>query len=153
MAYFQDQIGGNHCFGCGPQNEYGLQIKSKWQTEANAICEFIPSPHHSAGPVQYLNGGIIATIIDCHCICTAVAGAYRQEGRAVGKGEKIWYVTGGMEIQYKKPILINKPVTLIAELKEVAEKKTKLECSVFSGGELSATASVLAIRVPLAWLN
>ena len=30
---FQEQIGGNHCWGCGALNENGLQLKSYWDGE------------------------------------------------------------------------------------------------------------------------
>eukprot|EP01079_Euglenida_sp_SAG-EU17-18_P002604 gene2604-3306_t len=40
-------------------------------------------------PMVY--GGCIASVVDCHCICTAVAHAYDAEGRAIGEGEAIWY--------------------------------------------------------------
>ena len=69
---FQNLIHGNHCFGCGPENDLGLRIKSYWDGKNQSICRFIPEKHHCAGPAEYLNGGIISTIIDCHCICTAI---------------------------------------------------------------------------------
>ena len=80
MDYFQDLIQGNHCFGCGPHNPAGLQIKSTWSGEKESVCVFQPSAHHCAAPTKFLNGGIIATIIDCHSVCTAIAYAYRQAG-------------------------------------------------------------------------
>lgn len=73
---FQDQIPDNNCYGCGPGNREGLRIKSFWDGEA-AVCTYRPEHHHSAGPPQFLNGGIIATLIDCHSVCTAIANAYR----------------------------------------------------------------------------
>ena len=45
-----------------------------------AVSTFTPQPFHMAGPTNVLNGGIIGTVIDCHCICTAFADAYRREG-------------------------------------------------------------------------
>ena len=80
----QDLLPENHCFGCGPLNPEGLQIKSFWSGESETICTYQPESKHAAGPTHILNGGVIATLIDCHCICTAVAEAYRREGRDVG---------------------------------------------------------------------
>lgn len=34
---FQDQIPNNHCFGCGPENASGLQIKSHWVGKINPL--------------------------------------------------------------------------------------------------------------------
>ncbi len=91
----QDQLGDNWCWGCGPLNEYGLQIKSYW-AEDGAVCMWDPKPYHAAGPKRILNGGIIATVIDCHCVCTAIAAAYQSEGRGIGTTPAIWYATGSL---------------------------------------------------------
>lgn len=147
----QDQIPGNHCFGCGPGNELGLRIKSYWQGDDKTTCTFVPQPHHSAGPVHYLNGGIIATVIDCHTICTAIADGYRQAGREVGSGDKIWYATGKLDVSYRAPAVIDKPVIVEATIVERSERKTLLHCELTSDGRLCATADVVAVRVPDAW--
>jgi hypothetical protein len=57
---FQDLIPDNLCYGCGPHNQGGLRIKSYWEGD-ESICVYRPERHHSAGPPQFLNGGIIAT--------------------------------------------------------------------------------------------
>lgn len=147
----QDQIPANHCFGCGPQNDQGLQIKSYWTGDDESRCQFMPEPQHCAGPTYYLNGGIIATIIDCHTICTAIADGYRQAGREVGSGEKIWYATGKLDVQYKAPAAIDQPVTLEAKIVERGAKKTVLHCTLTSGERVCATADVIAVRVPDNW--
>ena len=51
------------CFGCGPENLKGLQIKSFWDGK-QAICRWKAEPHHN-GVKGILNGGIIASLIDC----------------------------------------------------------------------------------------
>ncbi|GAA5524513.1 hypothetical protein Maes01_01070 [Microbulbifer aestuariivivens] len=150
-AAIQDQIPDNHCFGCGPQNDHGLQIKSYWRGENESVCEFTPLPHHCAGPTRYLNGGIIATVIDCHTICTAIADGYRQAGRDTGTGNKIWYATGKLEVQYRAPAEIDEPVELTAKILERTERKTVLSCELKSAGRLCATANVVAVRVPDNW--
>lgn len=147
----QDLIPHNHCFGCGPHNAQGLRIKSFWSGEDETHCTFTPLPHHCAGPTQYLNGGIIATVIDCHTICTAIADGYRQAGREAGSGDPIWYVTGRLDVQYKAPTPIEQPVTLVARIVERKEKKTVLHCTLHSDERLCASAEVVAVRVPAGW--
>lgn len=147
----QDQIPDNHCFGCGPDNDRGLRIKSFWTGDDSSRCEFTPAPHHCAGPTRYLNGGIIATVIDCHTICTAIADGYRQAGRAVGSGDKIWYATGKLDVQYRAPAAIDKVAVVEAKIVERGERKTRLECTLSSDGRICATADVVAVRVPDAW--
>ena len=150
---FQDLIPHNHCYGCGPLNEKGLQIKSYWEKDNESICTFLPSPHHSAGPLKYLNGGIIATIMDCHCVCTAMAKAYQMAGRSIGEGEQIWFATGGLEVSYQKPVAIDKEVTLKAVIIEAKEKKMTLDCILISNREICVTAKVVVVKVPKGWFE
>lgn len=148
---FQDEFEHNLCFGCGATNEGGLQLKSYWDG-ADSVATFIPLTHHMAGPTHVLNGGIIATIIDCHCVCTAIADAYRREGRPVGTGAFIWYATVSLKVDYLLPTPIASPVNLTAHISEAAEKKTTVECTASSGGRICARAIVIAVRVPKEWL-
>lgn len=147
----QDQIKDNHCYGCGADNSQGLQVKSYWQKDDSTVCNYTPQPHQCAGPLRYLNGGVIATLIDCHSIGTALANAYRTEGREIGTGDSIWYVTGQMNISYKRPTEIKGSVKLVAKVREAAAKKTIVDCQLFSDGNLAAEAEVIAIRVPDDW--
>ena len=147
---FQDQFKGNLCWGCGADNHQGLQIKSYWSGD-ESVCGWEPSPHHAAGPPHVLNGGIIATLIDCHGVCTAIADAYRREGREIGTGESIWYATASLNVTYLLPTPIDKPVTVRARVRERDGKKTWVECSLFSDDVECARGEVLAIRVSEKW--
>ncbi len=146
---FQELIEENFCWGCGV-NEPGFHIRSHWSGD-ESVCTWQPKEYHMAGPRHILNGGIIATIIDCHCICTAVAAAYKEEGREINTRPDIWYATASLQISYLKPALIKEPVVLRAKVKEMKGKKTILTCSLFSRGEECARAEVVAVRVPDAW--
>jgi len=143
----------NHCFGCGIDNKNGLQIKSYWSGKKESTCIFQPQAHHAAGPLQFMNGGISATIIDCHTVCTAMARHYRDECREIGSGDLIWCVTGSLELQYKRPVQLNKPVRLVARIEKEEGRKTFLYCELYSEETLCVTATVLAIRVSDEWLT
>ena len=57
------------CFGCGPANEKGLQIRSIVDGDhTSAVWQ--PQTHHEAFP-NVLSGGIIGTLLDCHSNWTA----------------------------------------------------------------------------------
>jgi acyl-coenzyme A thioesterase PaaI-like protein len=148
---FQNLLPNIHCFGCGPDNELGLQIKSHWCGPGESVCRFTPAPHHSAGSRRYLNGGIIATLVDCHCVCTAMADAYRRAGRDIGTGDEIVYVTGSLSVKYRRPVPIGETVTLRATVRDTSEKKTVLDCELVAAGERCAEGEVVAVRVPLTW--
>ena len=147
---FQDQIPDNRCYGCGPSNRDGLRIKSYWEGD-ESICIYQPELHHSAGPPQFLNGGIIATLIDCHSLCTAIANAYRIEKRPIGSDPHIWCVTANLNVSYLRPTPLDLPVTLSARITEAGPKKTLLQCSLYSNSDECARGEVVAVRVPNSW--
>jgi acyl-coenzyme A thioesterase PaaI-like protein len=149
---FQDTIAENHCWGCGPRNPHGLRIKSYWAEAAadEAICNWQPWAEHTSGPAHILNGGIIATLIDCHSMCTAIAAANRGNGRAPD-GEPLWYATGSLQVAYLRPTPLAAPVMLRAQVVAMAEKKIQLTCTVYSGDDACARGEVVAVRVPPAW--
>jgi acyl-coenzyme A thioesterase PaaI-like protein len=131
---FQDEVSGNHCWGCGSANDNGLQIKSYWSGD-EVVCTWQPQAHHSAGPGHILNGGIIATVIDCHCGWTAIAAAYREEGREINTEPLIRYATASLNVKYLRPTPLDEAVVLRARVKESIGTKTILMCSLFAKGE------------------
>ena len=134
----------NVCFGCG-SNHDGLQIKSFWDGE-EAVCQWI-SKEHFHGWRNLMNGGIMATLIDCHCMGTAMADAYRREDREMDTLPEYRYATGTLTVKYLKPTP-NDHVELRARVTEVKGRKTTMKCDLISSkGEVSATADVIAIRV------
>ena len=143
--YFQDSMPGNVCFGCGNDNHDGLQIKSFWEGE-EAVCVW-QSEEKYHGWSNLMNGGIIATIIDCHCMGTAMAHAYRLENRSLDSLPEYRYATGTLNVKYLRPTSNNHPVELRAKIVEVKNRKTVMSCSLLSQGQISAEAEVVAIRV------
>ncbi|MCW8330898.1 PaaI family thioesterase [Photobacterium sp. SDRW27] len=151
--FFQDKLLGNHCFGCGSENPYGLQIKSYWQADNLAVCHFTPQTYHTAAPTHFLNGGVIATIIDCHCICTAIAYAYQLQGRLIGSGKAVWYATGELSIRYLRPVNIEDTVTLEASVTAFSDKKATVTCELKSHQKICVKATVEALAVPDEWMR
>jgi acyl-coenzyme A thioesterase PaaI-like protein len=152
MTAIQDLIADNHCYGCGPENPHGMQIKSYWKGE-ECVCVYTPRPEQCAGPTQYLYGGTIASLIDCHSVNTSMSNYYRREGREIGDGEKIWCVTGKLTVDYLAPTPIDKDVTLRAMIEECTDKKTIVRCRVYSGKTQTAAGEVIAVRVSNSWLE
>ena len=71
---------------------------------------------------ENLNGGIIASLIDCHSLNLAIAHAYRAEGRPIGSAPRIGYVTANLQVTYAKP-------TPIDQLLELRARITKLKAA------------------------
>jgi len=143
---FQDQGSVLHCHGCGPDNASGLQIKSYWE-DAGAVARWKPEPHHCGGSRDILNGGIIASLIDCHSLNLAIAHAYRAESRPIGSSPRIAYVTANINIDYLKPTPIHEPVELRATISRIEGRKTWVRCSLSAAGQICATGEVLGVRV------
>lgn len=137
-----------HCFGCGALNERGLQIKSFWSGE-EVVCAWRGQPFHIGHP-GYLYGGVLACVVDCHCIWTAVAYAHRQAGTEPG-ADSITYVTASLKIDYRKPLPIARPIELRARVAEFGERKALVRCTVFCDGVACAEAEVIAVRVTAQW--
>lgn len=150
LLSIQEQLPAHFCFGCGTSNERGLQIRSYFQ-DSESICTFQPRPEHAAGPPHLLNGGILATVIDCHAVCTAIAAAYESEGRPVGSEPVIWCVTASLQVDYRRPTPIDAPLVLRARVRESQGRKSFVEVEAASRAEEVARASVLAVRVSDEW--
>lgn len=142
----QDLIPHNRCWGCGTLNPGGLQIKSYLEGD-EAVCRFQPRPEHMAGPTQVVNGGILAVVVDCHTVCTAIADAYRAAGQEVGAEPLRWCVTASLRMDYLAPTPIGEPLELRARVREVKGRKRVVECTVRSGGKETVRAEVIAVEV------
>ena len=150
MTAIQDRMVDNHCYGCGTENSRGMQIKSFWDGK-ESVCIFKPRPEQCAGPTQFVYGGTIASLIDCHCVGTAMAHQYELERREIGTQPHIWCVTGRLSVDYLAPTPIDKPLELRAWIVESAGKKTILRCTLSSDGRTTAEGEVIAIRVMDSW--
>ncbi|MQC26279.1 MAG: PaaI family thioesterase [Chloroflexi bacterium] len=134
------------CWGCGRNNPEGLYIKSYWEGE-EAVAHYQPLPHQ-IGHKGVMNGGVIATLIDCHSIGLAIAHAHREAGRAIGTSPLITYVTGSLQVDYLKPTPVKgEPVELRARIKSVDGRKSLVTCSLFAGGVETARGEVLGVQV------
>jgi len=146
----QDQIAGNHCWGCGPLNPQGLQIKSYWQGDG-AVCTFRPRPEHMAGPTGIVNGGIIATIIDSHSVCTAMAALAVAGGVDLADAPDLWAATASLHVDYLSPTPIDQTLHLTSRVLSIEGKRVRVECVLRAGDVDCARAEVLAVRVSPKW--
>ncbi|HRN50195.1 MAG TPA: PaaI family thioesterase [Anaerolineales bacterium] len=146
---FQDQYldARADCWGCGRNNEHGLHIKSHWEGD-EAVAHFLPEDYFS-GHKGVLNGGIIATLMDCHSIGLAMAYAHREEGRDIGSQPLITYVTGSLKVDYLQPTPLNgQPLELRAVVERTEGRKTFVRCRLLAGGVETARGEVLGVRIP-----
>ena len=134
-----------YCWGCGKNNIEGLQIKSYWDGD-ECVCNWQPKEQYLAFP-GFLNGGIIASLIDCHSINTACAAAYGSHGRETGTEPILAYLTGSLYVEYLRPTPVEKPVVLKAKVKEFKPKKIVVTSKLLSRGEECARGEVVAVKI------
>ena len=85
------------CFGCGPVNSKGLQIKS-YRTDGGLKMEFECDEEHQAFP-GVINGGIIGSLLDCHGNWTAAMAIMDRNGLDAPKCT----VTAQYEVKLRRP--------------------------------------------------
>ena len=142
--YYPDEVA--VCYGCGRNNPKGLQIKTRWDGQ-EGVCRFTPEPHHIAFP-GFVYGGLIASLIDCHSMGTAIAAAYQAAGRDPGTAPEITYVTGSLNVRYLRPTPAGLELVLCSRVRELHEKKATVVTSVTADGMECVTGEVVAVRVP-----
>lgn len=136
------------CYGCGPANPNGLQLKSYWTIDYSAVvATHYPTPKYNAGFENVMYGGLVASLIDCHSIWAAIADAYRREGRKHGALPAISYVTGQLNVRYLKPTPLDQPILLKATIEQAERRKTSVFCQLGYAGVVTAEADVLAVRI------
>ncbi len=143
--YFQDHMPGDICFGCGGDNPVGLHVHSYWDGD-EAVCRWRPQEIHQ-GWVGVTCGGIIATLIDCHCMATAMATAIRNENRPLASEPHYRFATGMLNVKYLAPTPIDSELELRAHVTEIKNKKYTLDCGLYVASEKTAEATVVAFLV------
>jgi acyl-coenzyme A thioesterase PaaI-like protein len=106
------------CFGCGPANARGLQLKS-YASDGYVEATFMPWPEHDNG-LGFLNGGIIATLLDCHS-AAAVLHEATVRGWNPPPGAAFAYVTAGIDVRYLRPTPLDSPVQLRAAVRTATD--------------------------------
>jgi acyl-coenzyme A thioesterase PaaI-like protein len=143
----QDAWPSGTCYGCGPANPKGLHIKSYWSDDGSEVLSTIqPGPEYNAGFPNVMYGGLVASLIDCHSIWTAIATTYREEGREHGSSPAISYVTGSLNVSYLKPTPLDTPIVLRARVTDLQARKAMVTCDVYAGGTKTAEGTVVAVR-------
>lgn len=143
MESLQDTYAPNSaCFGCGPKNEKGLRIKS-FPADSEVVCDWTPSPYHAsfAGAVS---GGIVSTLLDCHCNWTAAYALMVEGGLARPPGT----VTAEYSIRFLKPTPVEGVLRLRAKPSAIQGSRVSVEGSVESSGAVTASmkGTFVAVR-------
>jgi acyl-coenzyme A thioesterase PaaI-like protein len=123
----------NACFGCGPANPKGLQIRS-FPKGKEVVASFKPEQYQEAFP-NVLNGGIIGTLLDCHCNWTAIWHLMQQANATIAPCT----VTAEYAIKLLRPTPTNDSIQLRAWVVEGTENSATVEAELLAAGKVCAT--------------
>jgi len=131
----------NACFGCGPANAEGLQIKSFPAEGGGLVCDWTASPHHQAFPGM-LNGGIVGALLDCHSNWAACMHLMERSGAA----SPPCTVTASYSVTLRRPTPLG-PVRLVARVTESSDDRATVEATLEADGKVCATCTGLFVAV------
>ena len=135
QRYFPDLT----CFGCGPANTAGLQLHSYPAEDGRARATFQAWPQHDNG-LGYLNGGVIATVLDCH---SAAAVAVESERLGLPPDGTLQFVTAGLDVRYRRPSPLSEPAELVAQVESSSLEEMSIEVELWWQDKLRATGRAL----------
>jgi acyl-coenzyme A thioesterase PaaI-like protein len=127
------------CFGCGPANEIGLQVRSFPDPDPERygalVATWTPKPGYHAF-ADVLNGGICGAILDCHANWAAAMAIMRETEADRPPAT----VTADFEVRLLAPTPTDRPLTLRAWPLEVAGRRATSEARIETDdGTVTAT--------------
>ena len=127
----------SHCFVCGLENQFGLQL-SFYIDEHKQVISEITVPEHFQGYPGVVHGGIVATMLD------------ETLARAVMADDPNRFMfTGRLTTRYRKPVPLGVPLRLVGQVRR--DRGRVAECAAYLYGpdeELYAEAEGLLMEVP-----
>jgi acyl-coenzyme A thioesterase PaaI-like protein len=124
------------CFGCGPANPHGFRLRSYRDGELT-VAEFVPRPEHDNG-TGFLNGGIIATVLDCHGAAVVMWEAHSHGWRSEGDAA-FPFLTAGFDVRFLRPTPLGPPLRLAAVPVTVDESEIVVRSELDHDGKTRAT--------------
>jgi uncharacterized protein (TIGR00369 family) len=114
MIEYEDKT----CFGCGEENERGLQLKLRYDPDTKTAYGEYVAGQDLEGPPNIIHSGIIATILDETMV-------------TVNKYQEVVTLTGEMTIRYLQPAFINERLHIrgwyVKKNKRIIENRAEIE--------------------------
>ena len=115
------------CYGCGPLNKNGLQIKW-YRSDKGLDLWFKPKAEHQAFP-GVVNGGIIGTIFDCHGNWTAAISIFDNQNLSRFPST----VTANFSVNLLRPTPFGKTLYFTGETQTLSKNKAEVEMHLYAG--------------------
>jgi acyl-coenzyme A thioesterase PaaI-like protein len=126
------------CFGCGHANPKGLHLRS-YPQDGVVVARFSPWPEHDNG-FGFLNGGIIATLLDCHSGAAVYHEVEARSPQVAADGPPM-YVTAGLDVRYLRPMPLSEELTLRAVITSADPDLMVVEAELVWDGRPRAVAT------------
>ncbi|MEM7455169.1 MAG: PaaI family thioesterase [Planctomycetota bacterium] len=138
----QDRFAPNlTCFGCGPANEKGLQIKSFVRGD-EVVCTFNPQSHHQAYQGM-VNGGIIGALLDCHMNWAATWHLMNRNSLETPPCT----VTAEFTVKFKAPTPFDRPLELVAKITDSSDRRANTFATISADGVVTAEGTGIFVAV------
>ena len=124
------------CFGCGHANPDGFHLRSYTDGDLT-VAEFTPRPEHDNG-FGFLNGGIIATVLDCHGAAVVMWEAAKREWHAA-PGAPVPFITAGFDVRFLGPTPLGPTVRLTGAPVSIDESEIVVGSELEVDGKTRAT--------------
>lgn len=142
MQALQDRFApNNQCFGCGPKNAHGLQIKSMPEGDV-VVASFLPKPHHQAFE-NVLSGGICGCLLDCHSNWCAAYVIMHARHETVPPCT----VTARYTVTLLMPTPMDKVLKLVARPTLITPKKAEVVCDLLVDNVCTARCEGIFVAV------
>ena len=135
-----------HCYGCGRLNDHGLHLRTFWDGD-ETVTRYTPQPWHIAIP-GYVNGGLLASLLDCHGTGTAAAAAYRADGREPGTLPMHRFVTASLHVDYLKPTPLGVELEVRGRATSIKGRKVVVEATISAHGDVTVRGEIVAVETP-----
>lgn len=129
------------CFGCGPANKEGFQIKS-YRINNGLEMEFESEDKHQAFP-GVINGGVIGTLLDCHGNWTAAI-AIMEKNKL---DAPLCTVTAQYEVKLKRPTPLRHTLKLKSKILAIQEDRAEVIIELKADDKTCATGRGLFVAV------
>jgi acyl-coenzyme A thioesterase PaaI-like protein len=124
------------CFGCGHANPKGFHLRS-YRDGDLTVAEFTPYPEHDNG-AGFVNGGIIATVLDCHTAAVVLWEVVHRDWKDPSGGP-LPFVTAGFDVRFLRPTPLGPPVHLTASPISVEQGEIVVGAELFVEDKARAT--------------
>ena len=131
------------CFGCGHANPHGFHLRSYADGDVT-VAEFNPLPEHDNG-FGFVNGGIIATVLDCHG-AAAVMWEAAKRGWKTSTGAPAPFITAAFDVKFHRPTPLGPAVRLTASPESVDSSQIIVRSELTIEHKVRATMTATWVR-------